>query len=325
MIALFGCGYWGKNLARNFHQLGSLSLIVDPSEQGKENASNVAPGIPVVPNFDFQSIPSEIKGVAIATPAVTHFGLAKKALQAGLDVFTEKPLALKFDEGKELLSLAESKGRILAVGHVLEYHPAFLTMLELIRAGEIGKLCYIYSNRLNLGKVRTEENILWSFAPHDIALILRITGRLPLAVFSSGGSYIQTNIYDVTMTNLLFDNGVRGHIHVSWLHPFKEQRMVVVGSEKMISFDDVNKKLLLYNQKVEIVDGIPTPSKGDITELEYPAAEPLKEESKAFLKAIDERKGPVTDGQSGLDVLQVLQAAQSSLALNGQPVTLIGG
>ena len=172
-------------------------------------------------------------------------------------MFVEKPLALTYEQGVELVGLARQKDRILMVGHVLEYHPAILKLRELIGAGELGKLRYIYSNRLSLGKIRREENILWSFAPHDVAVILRLTGSLPFQVIACGGNYVQPNIADVTVTNLLFDNGVRSHIYVSWLHPFKEQRLVVIGDKKMASFDDVNKKLVLYDQRVDVDKGEP--------------------------------------------------------------------
>jgi predicted dehydrogenase len=261
-------------------------------------------------------------GVVIATPAETHYQLAKRALEAGKDVFVEKPLALTYAEGARLVHLAEARGRILMVGHVLEYHPAVVKLLALVRRGELGKIRYIYSNRLSLGKIRREENILWSFAPHDIAVILRLMDSLPFGVIACGGSYVQPNIADVTVSHLLFDNGVRAHIYVSWLHPFKEQRLVVVGDRKMASFDDVNKALLLYDQRVEISAGQPVPIKGDGQAVSYAADEPLRLECQAFLEALATRRPPTTDGRSGLRVLSVLQAAQRSLVMNGAPVTL---
>jgi predicted dehydrogenase len=208
------------------------------------------------------------------------------------------------------------------VGHVLEYHPAVAKMLGLVRSGELGKVRYISSNRLNLGKVRREENILWSFAPHDIAITLRLMGSMPFEVAAYGGSYVQPNIADVTVTHLLFDNGVRAHIYVSWLHPFKEQRLVIVGSNKMASYDDVSKRLVLYDQRVELREGEPVPVKGEGEVVSFPPDEPLLLECRAFLDAIETRRQPVTDGRSGLRVLQVLQAAQRSLVLNGEPIKL---
>ena len=218
--------------------------------------------------------------------------------------------------------MAYTMQRILMVGHVLEYHPAIVSLRQLIAQCELGKIHYIYSNRLSLGKVRREENILWSFAPHDVAIILRLIGSMPFEVVACGGAYVQPNIADVTVTNLLFDNGVRAHIHVSWLHPFKEQRLVVVGSRRMASFDDVNKRLVLYDQRVEWQEGQPVPIRHEGMSVEYGSSEPLRIECQTFLDAMATRQPPLTDGQSGLRVLRVLQAAQRSLVTNGQPVHL---
>lgn len=320
-VAVIGCGYWGKNLVRNFNQLQALGMVCEATPAGRATAANLAPQTPVVAEVQ-QVLASDLPGVVIATPAETHFDLARQALIAGKDVLVEKPLALTYEQGAQLVRLAEQHGRILMVGHVLEYHPAIRRLLALIQAGELGKVRYIYSNRLSLGKIRREENILWSFAPHDIAIILRLTGSLPFQIIACGGSYVQPNIADVTITNLLFDNGVRAHIYVSWLHPFKEQRLIVIGSEKMASFDDVSKRLVLYDQRVEIQAGQPVPIKGDGDEVSFADEEPLRLECQAFLQAISTRQPPVTDGRSGLRVLKVLQAAQRSLVMNGEPVTL---
>jgi predicted dehydrogenase len=319
-VAVIGCGYWGKNLVRNFQQLGALAMVADVTEAGRSAALAVAGGAPIVADVD-AALQSDVAGVVISTPAETHFELAGKALLAGKDVFCEKPLALRAEEGAALLALAEARGRLLMVGHVLEYHPAVVKLRELVASGALGKVQYIYSNRLSLGKVRREENILWSFAPHDIAIILRLMGSMPLQVVATGGAYVQPNIADVTVTNLLFDNGVRAHVHVSWLHPFKEQRLVVIGSRKMASFDDVSKQLVLYDQRVEVEKGQPAPVKGEAEPVEFAKDEPLRLECRAFLDAIATRTPPLTDGRSGLRVLQVLGAAQRSLMLNGEPIT----
>ena len=320
-VAVIGCGYWGKNLVRNFQQLGRLAMVADVTEAGRSAAVPVAGNAPIVADIR-SALESDVAGVVISTPAETHFELAHAALEAGKDVFCEKPLALRPEEGAALLALAEAKGRILMVGHVLEYHPAVVRLRELVATGALGKVHYIYSNRLSLGKVRREENILWSFAPHDIAIILRVMGSMPLQVVATGGAYVQPNIADVTVTSLLFDNGVRAHVHVSWLHPFKEQRLVVVGSQKMASFDDVSKQLVLYDQRVEVEKGQPAPVKGQAEPVEFAKDEPLRLECQAFLDAIATRTPPLTDGRSGLRVLQVLGAAQRSLILNGEPITL---
>jgi len=321
-IAVIGCGYWGKNLVRNFYQLGALHSVCDVTEQGRAAAQALAPGCQTFNCLEDVLQVSSVQGIVIATPAETHFALAKEALLAGRDVFVEKPLALTYEQGSELVRLAERSSRILMVGHVLEYHPGIVTLRRLIEQGELGKVHYIYSNRLSLGKVRREENILWSFAPHDIAVILRLLGSMPFEVVACGGAYVQPNLADVTVTNLLFDNGVRAHIHVSWLHPFKEQRLVVIGSHKMASFDDVNKRLVLYDQRVEWQEGQPIPVRHNGIEVTYPQDEPLRLECEAFLDAMTTRKPPLTDGVSGLRVLRVLQAAQRSLVTNGQPVYL---
>jgi predicted dehydrogenase len=320
-VAVIGCGYWGKNLVRNFKELGSLALVADVTEAGRQIAGSLAPGTPVVEDVR-TALASDAEGVVISTPAETHYELVAAALNSGKDVFVEKPLALRPEEGAALVRLAEANGRILMIGHVLEYHPGIVRLHELLRAGELGKVQYIYSNRLSLGKVRREENILWSFAPHDVAIILRLMGSMPLQVVATGGAYVQPNIADVTVTSLLFDNGVRAHIHVSWLHPFKEQRLVVIGSRKMASFDDVAKQLVLYDQRVEVEKGQPVPIKGEGEQVEFANDEPLRLECRAFLDAIATRTPPLTDGQSGQRVLQVLGAAQRSLMLNGEPITL---
>jgi predicted dehydrogenase len=321
-IAVIGCGYWGQNLVRNFNQLGVLRMVCDLTPAGRARASMLASAAQIVDDIAEAMYNPGIEGVVIATPAETHFALVQQALLAGKDVFVEKPLALTYEQGARLVQLARKEYRILMVGHVLEYHPAILRLRELVDTGELGKIQYIYSNRLNLGKIRTEENILWSFAPHDVAVTLRLVGGLPFQVIACGGSYVTPNIADVTVTNMLFDNGVRAHIHVSWLHPFKEQRLVVVGSKKMASFDDVAKQLVLYDQRVDVKEGQPIPVKGQGELVDFAADEPLRLECQAFLRAIETRQPPITDGVSGVRVLKVLQAAQRSLVMNGEPVAL---
>jgi predicted dehydrogenase len=290
--------------------------------QGRAVASEVAPHARLVSDPDEVLNDPTIAGVVIATPAETHHELVHRTLAARKDVFVEKPLALTHEQGRTLVSLARERHLMLMVGHVLEYHPAIVRLGELIRAGALGRVRYIYSNRLNLGKVRSEENILWSFAPHDIAIILRLMGASPFQVVACGGSYVQPNLPDVTITNLLFDNGVRAHLFVSWLHPFKEQRLVVIGTKKMASFDDVSKELVVYDQRVDLKEGQPVPIKGKGESVPFSLDEPLRIECQAFLASIATRKSPLTDGESGLRVLRVLQAAQRSLVMNGEPVQL---
>lgn len=313
-VGLVGCGYWGKNLLRNFHELGALAAVCDALPANQELAKKMAPGVPIYSDFD-ELLRSDIPSIALATPAVTHFPMAKKALAAGKDVFVEKPLALRVEEGEELLR--RQGDRILMVGHILEYHPACVKLVELVRKGELGEVRYIYSNRLSLGKVRREENILWSFAPHDVAIINRVVGAMPEKVSAFGAAYLQEDIADVTITNLAYPGGVRAHIHVSWLHPFKEQRLVVIGSQRMAVFNGVSGELLTYDQRVEWQEGQPVPLHADAVKVPLESLEPLKEECRAFLQATESRKAPLTDGRNGLEVLAVLEAAQRSLASNG--------
>jgi len=320
-VAVIGCGHWGKNLVRNFHELGALRMVCDTADAGRQASESIAPGCQVVAELS-EVLASDVSAIVLATPAETHFSLTRRALEAGKDILVEKPLALTYEQGAQLVRMAEGSGRILMVGHVLEYHPGILKLRELVSSGELGKIWYIYSNRLSLGKIRREENILWSFAPHDIAVILRLLGREPFEVFACGGSYVSPNVADVTVTNLLFDNGVRAHIFVSWLHPFKEQRLVVVGSRRMASFDDVDKKLVLYNQRVEWSNGQPVPIKNGGAEVPFPPDEPLRNECLEFLEAVARRRRPLTDGTSALAVLKVLEAAHRSLIANGHAVML---
>ena len=320
-VAVFGCGYWGRNLVRNFHQLGALAIVCDASKKGRATAAEIAPSAQIVSRED-EALVGNVDGVVIATPADTHHNIACRALHAGKDVLVEKPLALSYKQGAAVVNLARRLGRIMMVGHVLEYHPAVSRLSQLVSTGILGDIRYLYSHRLSLGKIRREENILWSFAPHDVAVILRLVGNLPIQVTTSGGSYVQPNVADVTITNLLFDNGVRAHIHVSWLHPFKEQRLVVIGSRQMASMDDVAKRLILYDQRVEVQEGEPIPVRGRGDEVPFAGDEPLRLECQAFLDAIKSRIPPLTDGRSALRVMQVLQAAQYSLLTNGHPVHL---
>jgi UDP-2-acetamido-3-amino-2,3-dideoxy-glucuronate N-acetyltransferase len=210
------------------------------------------------------------------------------------------------------------------VGHLLEFHPAVLKLREMITSGTLGRVNYIYSNRLNFGKIRTEENALWSFAPHDIAVILRLFGAMPIEVTCVGGSYLTPNLADVTVSCLHFPSGQRAHIFVSWLNPFKEQKLVVFGDKQMAVFNDMEKegKLLLYNQRVEFDNKKPVLQKGESTPVQIESAEPLRQECQHFLECVRDRKNPLTDAQNGVQVLQVLQACQTSLQLNGRPVVL---
>jgi predicted dehydrogenase len=323
-IALLGCGYWGKNHARNLHALGVLKLVCDPSAAGQELAKELAPTAEVHADPEYALQREDIDAVVIATPAETHCDLALKAFAAGKHVLVEKPMALTYSDALRMNTDAQARGLVLMVGHLLEYHPAITKIKELLADGSLGKLQYLYSNRLNFGKIRTEENALWSFAPHDIALILRLTGALPLEVTCVGGNYITPDLADVSISNLHFLNGVRAHIFVNWLNPFKEQKLVVIGSKKMAVFNDTDptEKLVIYDQHVDLDNGIPVLEKADRLVVDLPAAEPLRAQCQAFLDAISGSSSPLTDGTSGMNVLRVLQACQISLQNNGRQTAL---
>jgi predicted dehydrogenase len=321
-IAAVGCGYWGQNLVRNLARLGRLRAVVEPSAPGAARAREIVPDVPVLDSLDEALADPAVRAVTIATPAETHHRLARQALDSGRDVFVEKPLTVRLVDARDLVRRAEENRRILMVGHLLEYHPAIRKLHELVRSGELGKLRYVVSNRLNLGKIRTEENALWSFAPHDIAVILRLVGASPFEVVATGGSYIQPNIADVTVSQLLFDNGMRAHVFVSWLHPFKEQKLVVIGSTKMASFDDVAKELVLYDLRVDWQAGQPVPVRHSGTPVPFGDEEPLREEMLHFLDCMERRDTPRTDGRNGVAVLEVLHACQRSMITNGHPVAL---
>ena len=323
-IAVVGCGYWGKNLVRNFAQLGSLSVICDANPVALKAQASLYPGVRSTSSFEDVLADADIDAVVVATQAVMHYEQVKAALYADKHVFVEKPLALHYRDGLELVELAEARGLLLMVGHILEYHPAVTTLKELIQRGELGKVWYAYSNRLNLGKVRTEENILWSFAPHDISIISTLVGGEPVTTSSTGSNYLQPGIADVTVTNLLFDNGVRGHIFVSWLHPYKEQRLVIVGDRKMAVFDDGAKdgKLKIYDKGIEWRDGVPIARQTAESVILISDAEPLRLECQHFIDCIKHGKTPTTDGVNALRVLKVLEASQISLERGGAPVAL---
>jgi UDP-2-acetamido-3-amino-2,3-dideoxy-glucuronate N-acetyltransferase len=229
-VAVVGVGYWGKNLVRNFHELGALGALCDSNRRTEEDYKKKYPDVRFGTDYQEVLCDSSIQAVALATPAATHYDLTKAALEAGKDVLVEKPLAIDVRHGEELVRLASAKGRILMVGHILRYHPAILKLQELIEDGQLGKINYLYSNRLNIGKIRTEENILWSFAPHDISVILSLLDEMPSQVSCQGGAYLNNGVTDVTLSHFEFPSGVRAHIFVSWLHPIKEQKLVVVGS-----------------------------------------------------------------------------------------------
>ncbi len=317
-LGLIGAGYWGKNLARAFNQLGVLKVICDPSEDVLLSKKEKYPELEFTTSYAELLVRPDLDALVIATPAAMHYSMVKEVLLAGKHVFVEKPLALTEQEGVGLNKIAKDVGKVLFVGHILHYHPAILKIKEMIKNGDMGKLQYIYSNRLNLGKFRQEENILWSFAPHDISVILSLVNEEPYQVTAQGSSILHPEITDTTLTRLQFHNGVSAHIFVSWLHPFKEQKLVVIGDRNMVVFDDtspIESKLSIYPHNILWKDGIPVAEKKEKTCIDLTGdwKEPLLAECKAFLDGIN--GNPIlTDGQEGLRVLKVLQQAQDSMS-----------
>lgn len=316
-VAVIGCGYWGKNLVRNFSDLGVLAAVCDADpERAQQFGSRYD-----IRTSAFREILRDeaIDAIAIATPAVTHSDFARQALAAGKHVFVEKPVALDVDSAVELNELSQKQGRVLMVGHLLQYHPAFVRLKELVVRGELGRLRHIYSHRLNLGKVRREENILWSFAPHDVSMILSLVGDEPDRVSAIGSFFLHSQVADVTTTHMSFPGGENAHVFVSWLHPYKEQKLVVVGDEGMAVFDDTlewERKLLIYRHKIVWKDSLPTPDKAEAQAIAVTPAEPLRQELAHFLDTIAGRTGCRTDGNEGIRVLKVLQASERDIRAN---------
>ncbi len=320
-VAVVGGGHWGKNLVRNLHGLGVLRTVCD-TDAARLEGFRKEYGVAVESDFAAVLADPAIAAVVIATPAEHHAAMVRSALEAGKDVFVEKPLALTSAEGRELVALARAQERVLMVGHLLHYHGAVRKLKELVATGELGRVRYIYSNRLNLGKIRREENILWSFAPHDVSVVLSLAREAPEVLACQGGAYLHERIADVTVSTLSFASGLRAHIFVSWLHPFKEQKLVVVGDRKMAVFDDrePEKKLVLYAHEIAWKEGMPIPLEGKAEAVAFDRAEPLREECAHFLACVANRSTPDTDGAEGLRVLEVLGALQKSLDANGAPV-----
>ena len=333
-LGLIGCGAWGKNLLRNFANLPGCALLSCCDENPKE----IQKLSPSYPGIKFTQDPREIientnlDAVVIVTPPASHFRLCKAAIMADKDVFVEKPLVLDTKEGEELVELAEKKKKILMVGHIMEYHAATLKLKEYIDKGELGRVYYLYSSRVNLGKVRDIENALWSFAPHDISMILFLLEKEPVSVTATGQCYLQKDkgIEDVVFMNMRFDDGTMAHVHVSWLDPHKERRLTVVGDKKMAVFDDARsaEKIWIYDKGVETKQDYSTYGEylslrfGDVVIPNIPATEPLRVECQHFIECVKSRKAPRSDGRDGLRVSKVLDAAQRSLKSGGSSVEI---
>ncbi|HCU87322.1 MAG TPA: oxidoreductase [Verrucomicrobiales bacterium] len=321
-VALLGCGYWGKNLARNLHALGALACVCDPSELGRAKAIEIAGDIKITSEFESVFADASIDAVAIATPAPTHYELAVAALRAGKDVFVEKPMTLRTAEAVQLQSHAAHYERVLMVGHLMEYHPAIQKISQLAMDGELGDLHYIVSNRLNFGIVRTVENAWWSLAPHDVSVVLRLMGSLPESITCCGGDFITRGVDDLANAVLRFANGRQAQISVSWLHPAKERRLFVVGSRRSAIFDDAMNALTLYEQRVVVNEGVPELMNEGAKPMVLSEDEPLLRECQHFLDCVETRTTPMTDGASGAAVVRVLEAGQRSLEGGGNVIKI---
>src|SRR6266850_4057384 len=331
-VAVVGVGGWGKNLARNYFQIPDCSLkyVCDLNRNRLEELQRQLPGTAITPRFDDLLTDSELQACVIATPASTHYALAKAALRAGKDVFVEKPFVLEVNEAEELVRIAEQEGRVLMVGHLLEYHPVVGRLKTMIDSHELGDLYYMYNQRVNLGMVREDENALWSFAPHDVAALLYLLGKEPTDVAARGQSYLRRGVEDVVFITLNFDDRILAHIHVSWLDPHKIRKMTIVGSKKMVVFDDTEntEKLRIYDKSASHNGDYNTFAEyvtlrfGDITIPHMKIDEPVRLECQHFLERIRDRRPPRSDGRDGLRVVKVLTAAQQSLEKNGLPIPI---
>lgn len=317
-LAVVGCGKWGLNHVRTaFKILGeNLITVCDINSISSGKVEQISKDIRFTNNIDDVLNNPEINAVIVSTSAETHFEIAKKCLLANKNVLVEKPITLFSKEAMELVSISKDRNLKLMVGHVLLYHPALLTLKEKIENGEIGKLQYIYSNRLNLGTIRSEENILWSFAPHDISIIQFLTGSIPEYIGAKGAAFVQPNIEDTTLTYLRYPGNIHAHIFVSWLHPFKEQRLVVIGDKGMLVFEDSLKsdKLKYYKKGFNLVNGEPEKFESEYEAISFPDKAPLEEEQSHFFDCILNDKSPRTDGVHAKEVLEVLEIAQSRLS-----------
>jgi predicted dehydrogenase len=329
-VGVVGFGYWGPNLVRNLDRAGDAKIVAacDLSPSNLEKLSALYPYVETCTDMGSFLSDYDLDAVVIATSAPTHHMLARKALEAGKHVYVEKPLTLTSADAEDLVELAQEKGLVLMVGHLMEYHSAINWIKDYIASGEMGDVLYLYAQRLNLGKVRTEENAFWSLAPHDVSIVLYLLGEAPDAVSATGGDWLNEGIADTVFANLHFPSGKIANIHVSWLDPHKTRRFTIVGTKKMLVFDDMEatEKIWIYDKGV----GAPTDAMefgedltlrfGEITAPYVKMAEPLSAEVQHFLDSVDDGTTPRSDGRDGLRVVRVLEAVDESMAAGGVPV-----
>ena len=332
-VAVVGAGAWGRNLVRNFYQLSDVELACccDSDPKAREAIAQSYPGVHTTERFEDILADDSIEAVVIASSAITHHSLAKAALEAGKHVYVEKPLALSASDAEEIVALADSRKLKLMVGHLLLYHPVVSHLRELVDSGDLGDVFYIYSQRVNLGKIRQDENALWSFAPHDISVILYLLDQTPESVSARGESYLRPGIEDVVFVNMKFPDRKMAQLQVSWLDPHKVRKITIVGKDKMAVFDDTesSEKLKIFDKGVSRVsydsygDSL-TIRFGDIKIPHINMTEPLRTECRHFVDCILEDRKPLTDGMDGVRVVRILEAAQQSMENEGAPVRLSG-
>jgi len=313
-ICVIGAGYWGSNHIRTLSKLNALKGVVEPNNNILKSFLNTYPSIQGHSNIE-DALIEDYDGFTIATPAKTHFEIAKIIINAGKPLLIEKPMTLSIEEAEELVTLADENEVNAMVGHVLLFHPAVIKIKKMIENGDIGDLQYVYSNRLNLGKVRTEENVFWSLAPHDIAIFQYLTDSIPKTINATGSTFLQKGIPDSTLTQLEYQNGVKGHIFVSWLHPFKEHRLVVIGSEAMISFEDsLNEKpLKFYSKKIDLKSGVPEKIDGPVKMIPFEKRMPLEIELEYFCNHLMDVKPEISNIYHGYEVVKTLVEASSQI------------
>lgn len=331
-IALVGAGRWGSNWARTLASLPQTELrwICDVNEGTLERVGAQHPSVPLTTNLQDLWSDESLDAVVIATIAPTHFDVAKQALNAGKHTLVEKPMTLTTAEAAELNELAARRGRILMVGHLLEYHPAVLYVKELIDCGDLGDVHYLYSQRLNLGTVRRDENAWWSLAPHDISVACRLLDGDPISVQCRGQNVVQQHVEDIVFAMLEFPGGKLAHIHVSWLDPHKTRKLTVVGSKRMVVFDDTlpSYKVTVYDKGFSLNEEFNSYAQwisyhqGDVVSPKIDGTEPLKQEALHFVECIEKRLTPISDGESGAQVVSVLEYGQQSLENGGQVIQL---
>jgi predicted dehydrogenase len=335
-VAVIGLGYWGPNLARNFAELAEVNLhsVCDLNKESLDKIGRRYPTTHLTTNHAAVLADPAIDAVVIATPVETHYALAKESLDAGKHVLVEKPLAMTTTQCRELIDLADKRGKTLMVGHVFRYNAAVQKLKSCLESGEVGDIYYIYSSRLNLGRVRQDINAMWNFAPHDVSIIIHLLDMMPCQVNTRGFSYLQDNIEDVVFMTLNFPNGTGVHVHISWLDPRKVRLMTVVGSKKMVIYDDVSAdaKIQIYDKGVTKQPNFQSLGDfnsfgefqlllraGDVLIPKINFVEPLRVECQHFVDCIKNGDRPLTDGGEGLRVVQVLEAAQRSLINEGRP------